>query len=585
MTAIDPWLYTLHFLHDAARVLSLAQQQSLTRNPQGHLQPEALIRLITCCRLAASSQANGESGAPHLSFLVHLLERAGWLTAADSSAPLTCSAAADAALQQPLPVILDQLRETWWYGLLPDMDALPPLRLASAHKRRWRNLALTICAAVAALPADCATPLSQLARDLESRGQLSPPGAEGRLSATRAAYRRQALALFKFVTTVALRALGVVVYEESPYPRLRPMLTGAVWLRAALAQQSLRDTPPSDVGVELALPSLGDELPAPALPPLTFAPDLCFTLSPYAPLWLTFAAQYFAVPEIPAPPAGDPAPDRYALTRAGLEHGATWGYPAADVLFLLGRYSGGELSPEDWTQLQIWRQEIQAVRCESGYRLHFNASALQQLQQRRAFRNRVIPGYGQDAVWAPRSEAAALFRYLRRLGYTLPVVAAAPPLSSSNGLPLASLLTALRAYQALRARLPGLADLSLDALIRDLEQALPETDRAAVAHLAAAQRNLLERAWATTEESESAASQFDADSMDSQIQNLKSKIQTSPCLLLTYIDAQARRTQRRVWPVRIEQADGLTYLIARCELRGEERCFRLDRIVEVISCW
>ncbi|MBN2001752.1 MAG: WYL domain-containing protein [Anaerolineae bacterium] len=579
MTDTDPWLYTLHFLHDAARILSLARQRPLTRNPQGHLQPEALIRLITCCRLAPPSQANGETGAPHLSFLVHLLERAGWLAPANASAPLACSAAALAALQQPLPVCLDHLREAWWYALLPDMDTLPPLRLPPTHRRRWRNLTLAICAAVAALSDGCAVPLSQLARDLESRGQFTPPGAEAHLPAARAAYRRQALALFQFTTAVALRALGFVVYEESPHPAIRPLPAGAAWLRAALAQQSLRDAPSAAAGVELALPGLGNGPPAPALPPLTFIHDLHFTLSPYAPPWLTFAAQHFAIPEVPAPPAGDPAPDCYALTRAGLEHGAIWGYPAADVLFLLGRHSGGEISPEAWAQLQTWRQEIQEVQCESGYRLHFSVAALQQLRQRKAFRRRVTPGYGKDAVWVPRSESIVLFRYLRRLGYTLPVVAAAPPLSSSNVLPLARLLTALHAYQALRARLPGLADLSMDTLIRDLERALPQPDRAAVAHLVAAQRNLLECAWPTPKDNESAESPFDANSLDPQIQNLQSKIQTSPCLLLTYVDAQARRTQRRVWPVRIEQSSGLTYLVARCELRGEERRFRLDRIV------
>jgi predicted DNA-binding transcriptional regulator YafY len=48
---------------------------------------------------------------------------------------------------------------------------------------------------------------------------------------------------------------------------------------------------------------------------------------------------------------------------------------------------------------------------------------------------------------------------------------------------------------------------------------------------------------------------------------------------LTYVDGQARVTRRQVYPMRLEMRAGRHYLIARCELRKAERCFRLDRVV------
>jgi predicted DNA-binding transcriptional regulator YafY len=122
--------------------------------------------------------------------------------------------------------------------------------------------------------------------------------------------------------------------------------------------------------------------------------------------------------------------------------------------------------------------------------------------------------------------------------------------------------------------MPGLAALDLAALIRDLERALPEPDRAAVAHLVAAQRAIIAQAL------DGAPDGTDADPPPLRVR-LERAIATGTPLTLTYIDTHAQRTQRVVHPRRLEERRGWTYLVADCDLRGEARHFRLDRIIRV----
>jgi DNA polymerase-3 subunit epsilon len=50
---------------------------------------------------------------------------------------------------------------------------------------------------------------------------------------------------------------------------------------------------------------------------------------------------------------------------------------------------------------------------------------------------------------------------------------------------------------------------------------------------------------------------------------------------MRYIDAQGRETDRLVRPICVNARGGVLYLIAHCYRRGEQRTFRLDRIVEM----
>lgn len=48
---------------------------------------------------------------------------------------------------------------------------------------------------------------------------------------------------------------------------------------------------------------------------------------------------------------------------------------------------------------------------------------------------------------------------------------------------------------------------------------------------------------------------------------------------MIYLDATARRSERTILPLRIRRRRGMAMLIAHCQLRNEQRTFKLDRIV------
>lgn len=51
---------------------------------------------------------------------------------------------------------------------------------------------------------------------------------------------------------------------------------------------------------------------------------------------------------------------------------------------------------------------------------------------------------------------------------------------------------------------------------------------------------------------------------------------------MRYRDARGRETDRLVRPLRVSERGGVLYLIAHCYRRGEQRTFRLDRVVEMV---
>lgn len=52
-------------------------------------------------------------------------------------------------------------------------------------------------------------------------------------------------------------------------------------------------------------------------------------------------------------------------------------------------------------------------------------------------------------------------------------------------------------------------------------------------------------------------------------------------VLMRYVDARGRETERIVRPLHVSERHGLLYLTAHCQWRGELRTFRLDRVVEL----
>jgi DNA polymerase-3 subunit epsilon len=54
-------------------------------------------------------------------------------------------------------------------------------------------------------------------------------------------------------------------------------------------------------------------------------------------------------------------------------------------------------------------------------------------------------------------------------------------------------------------------------------------------------------------------------------------------VLMRYVDARGRETERLVRPLRVQEQRGILYLAAYCHRAGDMRTFRLDRIVELIT--
>jgi len=52
-------------------------------------------------------------------------------------------------------------------------------------------------------------------------------------------------------------------------------------------------------------------------------------------------------------------------------------------------------------------------------------------------------------------------------------------------------------------------------------------------------------------------------------------------VLMRYVDARGHETKRIVRPIRVAERQGMLYLMAHCERRGELRTFRLDRVLEL----
>jgi len=52
-------------------------------------------------------------------------------------------------------------------------------------------------------------------------------------------------------------------------------------------------------------------------------------------------------------------------------------------------------------------------------------------------------------------------------------------------------------------------------------------------------------------------------------------------VMMEYVDACQRRTQRVIQPLHVRRSNGDLMLVAHCHLRGEQRTFKLDRVVQL----
>ena len=608
--SVTPLKLARAFLHDSARCLALAQGHRLKMLPDGNIDLAGLSYPFILATL--SPTISREEQAPAFSFLVRLLQAAEllhpdgeWLVTGPGMAMW---------LDQPPASQLLHLRRAWWENLLWDAQALPPLRLPLWLERRWPAIVTTVCTAVAACPANVWTPLASLRMELERAGLLAAPGVAANLPALRSAVKSGVWGLARFLVHSALPRLGLLeLTNVEGQIHLRPTEEGRVWLRTALKRRKdAEDVPdgPALVGLPVlaGLPALALELdvpyhdlylPLPDFPLLTVALatassataeiTLNLRLTLTAPAACTFVLMHVAEPLVVVENtiAGVPETIAYRATHATIARGIARGYPVSAVLFLLARWTGGELDPAVVHHLQAWDDAQCTLACEPGYCLHGDPAVFVALRARKAFRRRarLLPG-GAEA-WVSAAEAPALWTYLRQRGYVLPDLSpVAHPVipygAASSAVPMSAMLVAAHAYRQLRAHLPRLADVPLDSLLADLENAVPPAERVALQRLLASQEATLAQALGATASAASPPASLPSPALNdlAQIESiLQAAITTAATVALTYIDAQAQITYRHVKPLRFEERAPHCYLVAHCTLRDEERHFRLDRIV------
>jgi predicted DNA-binding transcriptional regulator YafY len=51
---------------------------------------------------------------------------------------------------------------------------------------------------------------------------------------------------------------------------------------------------------------------------------------------------------------------------------------------------------------------------------------------------------------------------------------------------------------------------------------------------------------------------------------------------MEYLDGRQNRTQRVIQPMHVRRSNGELLLVAHCHLRGEQRTFKIERIVQLI---
>lgn len=613
--------YPLAFLQDSARCLALISQTHLRLNPQGYLQPASLSRLagVMALRPNNAEQLASEAQAPGLSFLLRLLGCAGLTGVVEGS--LRLSSTAYEWLDQPAETQLLQLRQVWWSRFVLEAGNLPPLAFPRFLERRWPPLCLEICRWAARLPTEKWTASDDLQAYLAKHHLLEPVGHTRSLPNVRRVAERRALALAEFLIKLALPYLGLIELEcTSANSGFRPTPEGSAWLRAALSHHTETALSPASAA-ELAIHSPQLVLPRLDEPLITVNDDLSLALHPAAP-----AACAFEIAHLAQLVSLDAACAVYQLSRQSVKQAIGWGYPLTDITFLLARYSGGRLPSAVVAQLSRWQEELVAITCEPGYSLRAASPViLKTLRQRQPFRSRTsLLASGQEA-WVSLAQAQDLFRYLRRLGYSLTPV---PSPSGREGsgvrewvrvpLPLVQMLVLVRTYQHLRQRLPGLADLGLEDIEQDINLALSAKERAAVQRLVESHVALLEQVGQegsrpgdmdieahdsgqetkareegppVTDACGASAGRLRASASPTLVEQarhlatrLQAAIESGASVDITYADTKGNITHRRVHPLRLEQHHEQDYLVACCELRHDckqsERHFRLDRIVE-----
>lgn len=581
---MDTWpALTLATLHDVGRCLAFVAADDLSCPQTGELQRADRRRLHS---YLTANRPPGQDADPFVD------QREAWLFRSLTAGGLIGSVngrfrlarAAHDWLAAPPGAQIAALRQFWLTSPQVAYAWLPAAAARLKHGNAWDAVSHQVATSVMALPVDTWTPLADLLADLAAQAAALTFGVAHNFPSVRQATARQAHLLASFLLGEVLPRLAIISLAETPAGQhLALTAEGASWLRRAW-----------QAGATAVEPEMGGAPDAPAPACWQVTDDLRLIIPLAAPAAAAFEALQFADLLTVGPPA------EYRLTRASLERGLSRGYELADIRFLLAHGAGHPLSGAASAQLARWEEELTVIRYEPGYRLRpLAATLLPRLREREPFRAATELAASGRWAFVRHGESAALLRYLRRSGYVLSpetagVESAAAPLLPAfllRRLPLIPLATLAGLYGRLRAHVPGLADLGLADLEQTLLAALPPVGQAAVARLAASNAALIaQRLSAADSDPEALPSPAagpaepvaprgpDPNKIMALIQ---AALAAGAPLDILYADTAGAVTQRRIRPLRLEERWGRQYVVAYCELRRDERAFRLDRIVAV----
>jgi hypothetical protein len=497
---------------------------------------------------------------------------------------------------------LQALREVWWRHLATADQALPALAFPEAVARRWHTAARAWYAWSAQLPLDSWTPLASIKVPLRRLGLYHIPAPLQNLAHVPTAINRSLERLNAWLGQGVLLWLGFLEYRNTTAgPECRPLAEGQAWLRTALSNSTTQA-----VSSPLIARELRPVLERSPLPPVTFpeiselpivfemntSAAISVRVRPAAPAACTYALQLLGELQLFTAEGAC-----YRLTSASLAAGKHWGLTATQLLYQLALTNGGEVPPAVVKQLHAWEAETPVIHATPGYRLTAVQDVLPGLRHRPAFARRVRFLADAQTAWVPATAAPGLWAYLRRLGYAVQPEPETPefipgPVAGSE-VTAEALLVALDTVRFLQQHVPGLAQLPLETLSESLRQTLPPAHLLAARQLLDSQVQALTRAGLDTAATAGAPSRGVArvagnsargdaaasDSPQPTLALLQQALAQGTPVMLTYIDAQAQVTRRRIQPLRLELQPEPPVLVAYCEWRGAERHFRLDRIV------
>lgn len=454
------------------------------------------------------------------------------------------SAAAMAWLQQPFSIQLQQLRNAWLSPAEPHRQLRRRYRLPGHALRDPQALAERAIQLLAAFPTGSPITVEALLQSPHLAADSFLPWWE-RETTDRPADLLHAL------LAGPLSWLGILADLPSDAP-------GRAWRRTAWGEWLLGIRQP--------------EPPTPPREPLSLLPHLALNVSPSAfPDAILAVAPWtelFPGPEL-------------RLTPASVATALARGAELPDLLVTLAAHSAPLLQPSQLADLMDWAERAAVVRLRPALLLEcVPASTLDTLHSDRRMRPFLSHRLSAGAALLRTDQPDRLSHLLQQRGLTVDLSPLLPDPKQSLDQALASgdatwLAVAFQVYTALARRLPLLAAPPAAAL-ESLRPALSPAQWAVVETATAQAIAAVEAAL------DDPPPDPPTHARDDLVDRLTAAIHDGQTLALRYWSPWTQETtDRTVQPHHIEWRGDHPYLIAFCQLRQQDRSFRLDRILSL----